>query len=245
MSLRPLHPTTPIDHPESDVLFNYAERLADGRELPAGDAARHIECCDQCNREVQTVRRSIELLAAVPSVTPSRSRTAGILLAARNERRVVTARRLRQRQVVRVSKGFSVAAAAVLTVHLAYLYGTQSDNVQRAAIAFPNAHGKSVTKLQSVARTIAEEPAAPAPVVTRNNPTEFLLRAAVLSQPAPLRTAHQELARRKMQILDADSAAAMEALKRNPALASASRIVMTNSHQVTEELWDWYVKRPL
>lgn len=249
MSLRPVHQPIPVEHPTSDTLFDFAEHIAAGRALPPGDAARHVESCNPCREEIELARRSILAVSAVAELTPSRSRTAGLLLAARNERRVVQARMVRRRRVVRVSKGFSVAAAAVVTVQLAYNYGIAPNTPQSSRLDKPeiSLNATPLKTLRPIAAAVVDQPFGEPPSVTWNNDgaTEDLLRAAIVSQPAGLRSAHQERTLRKMKMLDADLDAAMKALEHNPALARAKTIVMTNSRQVTEELWDWYVKRPL
>lgn len=227
-------------HPARAKLLSYAERLAEGTIIGECDVARHIAECERCDTEVHAMLRSFGLIESLPELQPSRRSTAGILLAARHERHRRQVRAVRVRRVVRVSKGLSVAAAAVVVVNFALEYEPQKPAFRPAVI--PAGITVPIQEIVPAAQTAAE---LPEPEV-QESPAETLLWDAVVSTPAALRTGYEDRTRRAVQAYDASIYEAIEELKRNPALAPrVKQIVTSNKKLRNEELKSYFAERPL
>jgi hypothetical protein len=227
-------------HPARAKLFAYAEQVSNGATIGESDVARHVAACDRCEAEVRGMIRSFDVVVALAPLEPSRRTTAGILLAARNERHQRELRAVRYRKVVRVSKGLSAAAAAVVIVNLAIEYDAPKSSFQPAVI--PAGLSLPIQEAVPAAQTAAE---VPEPSL-RKTPAEKLLRDAVIFAPAQLRTGYEERTRRAMQALEADIHAASQELMRNPAMATrAKQVMMSSQRRLSEELRDYFAERPL
>lgn len=231
--IRPAHPTRA-------KLFTYAEHVANGTVVDASEVACHVASCDRCDAEVRAMVQSFTVLDTVPHLEPSRRVTAGILLAARHERHQRQVRAVRYRKVVRVSKGLSVAAAAAVLVQFAVRYDAPKPTFEPAVI--PAGFTLPVQEVVTASQTAAQ---LPEPTL-RTTPAEAILREAVSSAPAQLRTGYEERTRRTLQALDADIHAASQEIMRNPAMAArAKQVMMSSQRRISEELRDYFAERPL
>ena len=233
----------PRRHPSKSDLMALAEfgidrgGAADRALLPVKVAAHVSECAD-CAREVEGMKRSLQFSAQCVPMEAPRRLTASILLAARNARRVAGRRLLRYRSLLRVSKGVSVAAAALVVIHLA-------DTSRPSAVA-PTVEQASVVPTSPPNSAPSAELEQPAGAMQEVIDIERILRGAVAdSYTRQPRSPRETRLRRTMQSLDADISVALKEGERNPALARAGQVVQSNRRRVTEEIKSWYVERPL
>jgi len=220
-------------HPNRQELMAYAENLVDGRNPISAQMGSHIAVCPACSAEVEAMRLSFAVTRSAPSLEPSGHFTAQLLLAAKNERRIVEAHRVRQ-SVLSAVKGIGYGAGFVavcaVCFGLALSRGTAADAVHASVVA--------------ASQAISE--AAPSPETLRRAAVEVqTLTAAVCSstrQPANL---WEKEHRRAVSTLGADLEAARQALERNPGCARAKRIMDTTLQRQAQTLKTLYVERSL
>lgn len=211
----------------------YAENLVDGRNPISVQMGGHISNCPACAAEVEAMRFSCTLMRSAPALEPSSDFAAQLLLAARNERRIVEAHRLRN-SVVSAAKGIGYAAGFVIVCAvcfgLAINRGTAADAVQASVAA--------------ASQAIAE--AAPSPEAIRRATAEVqTLTAAVCSSTREPANLWEREHRRAVSALGADIEAAKQALERNPGCARARRIMDTTLQRQAQTLKTLYVERSL
>lgn len=215
-------------------LVVYAESLVDPGVPVSAQIGAHVAQCHQCAEEVRAIRASLEFTAAAPGLEPSRDLTGEILRNARRERSAVQQQRrgvTRTGALLRGAAFFGAITAAAAMVFSLFLREAIPAQPQRMAPA----------------STIASAaPALPSPETLQKTAAEVRALAAALRDapdraPSPLELRQ----RRAVQAMDADIAAALTALERNPGCVRASHIVNANLQRQAQALRNLYVERNL
>ncbi len=220
-------------HPGKHELFAYAEALVDSATAVPARQAAHVAKCRRCAREVAAMRQSLEFVGRAPALEPSADLTARILIGAQKARRAAHAREARRHMVFALLKG-AACAAGIVFVAAVYFSAALQPPQGKTAVARSAAPAKRVENplpsIDSIREAVAE-------VAT--------LEAAV-SAPSdqPLSLWERER-RRAVRALDADIAAALAALERNPGCRRATDLVSTNVQRQAETLRDLYIERSL
>ena len=212
----------------------HAEALVD-RSAPLNAAlAKHLAQCPACHDEVRATRRSLEFAASAPALDAAHGLTAQILMNAGKERRRELRRNQKRSAVVGAFRALAYAAAITLVAGVVFnaaLSETTPPDSVNAAKA-PERHAtESLPSPEQMQRTFAHVKA---------------LSAAVRFTPAKNIQSPRDLERRRaVRAMDADIAAAMGALERNPGCLRATHIVNANLQRQAETLRTLYVERTL
>jgi len=216
-------------HPTRQQLVAYAECLVDGRTAIPVPIAGHVQRCPQCTREVRLMRASLEFTASAPGLEPSSDLTAQILLGAKQERNTRRPRRLAVLWMGVKGLTFTAAMAAVTIVVFGAVLGDPGVGAIVQAVApaearaqepSPEDLGKTASQVRKLAAAVRN------PALESANPREWERRRA-------------------LNAMDADIAAALDALERNPGCVRASHIVHANVERQARTLRDLYADRAL
>lgn len=218
-------------HPTRYQLVAFAENMLDRRAPVSAAMASHIASCPACAAEIQAIRTCLEFTASAPGLEPSSDLTGQILLSAQHERRIhQTQQHKGWTPVTRALQGivYTAALAAI------------------AVVVFGAALGRNANGNAAMAPLPQMAENAPSPESIKKKAEEVeTLSAAVRSV---MDKSLSPLERRKMlavNAMDADIAAAMSALERNPGCARATHIVNANLQRQAETLRNLYVERKL
>lgn len=200
--------------------------------------AGHVARCDRCAHEVGEMLESLRFVHAAPTLEPPSRLTANILLAAKNERRMVTTQQNRYANLMRVSKGFAMTAVALVMFNVVGSAGRSG--VPEPVSTLPAAAEESFAPSVSRGVSLSEE----------DLEDSQLLRTVVMTPSpwmsiSPAESATDRRYRMKVEYLEGAISDAMEELSINPGLRRANRIVTEGNHQLFEELKAIYVERPL
>jgi hypothetical protein len=182
-------------------------------------------------KEVQAVRASLEFASDAPELDPSEDLTAAILMSAQKVRVETQSRRPRS-VLVTFAKSLACAAGivAVATLYFGVVLGG-GDGAQTAASApdrVSNRMADATPTLDAIRKTAAE--------------IQSLAAAVNAAEP---RSLWERERRRTVRVLDADIAAALTALERNPGCTRASTMVDANLKRQAETLRALYIERSL
>lgn len=210
----------------------HAESLVDGGTPIDAALAAHLAACEHCAQEVEAMRRSFEVTRHVAPIEPSAEATAQLLM---------QARRLRQ------SLPSTPARTARFSVE-----GRRLWTVWAAAASFVCCVGLGVMwHGQPAAPVIASVPLsqtteAPKANTLQKTAQDVRMLAAAVRTPTAAAASPREMAqRREVQAMDADIAAALAALQRNPGCARATQIVQANLERQKQTLRTLYTERSL
>jgi anti-sigma factor RsiW len=217
-------------HPTRYQLVAFAESMLDRRSPVSAAMASHISSCPSCAAEVQAIRMCLEFTASAPVLEPSSGLTGQILRSARQERRVQSPARCRLASLTTALRGAvyaaGLAAVAVMVFGAALNGGSPGAS---AAAPLPQMAGNHPTP-EALQKTAQEVQA---------------LAAAVRSDSGEAQTPLERSRRLAVSVMDADIAAAMLALQRNPGCTRATHIVNANLQRQAETLRNLYVERKL
>jgi hypothetical protein len=221
-------------HPMRRQLVAYAESLVDPGTPVSAQIGAHVAQCRQCAEEVRAIRASLEFTAAAPGLEPSRNLTGEILRSARRERNAAKQQRQETSRIGAFLRGFTfLGATAAVAVLVFGFFLREAIPAQPARIAPATATASAAPAMpsaESLQKTAAEVRALAA-----------ALREVPDSAPSP----HELRQRRAVQAMDADIAAALTALERNPGCVRASHIVNANLQRQAQALRNLYVERKL
>ena len=223
-----------LRHPSRRQLMAHTEALIDGSAPVNAALAKHLAECDACHDEADGIRRSLKFVASAPALDPSSDLAAQILMNAAKTRRRTQRRNEKRSTIVGTLSGLACAAAIALiasVVFSAALSETTPPDTVNAAVV-PERHAtESQPSPEQMQRTFAHVKA---------------LSAAVRFSPAQNAQSPRDLERRRaVSAMDADIAAAMSALERNPGCIRATHIVNANLKRQAETLRTLYVERTL
>jgi len=213
--------------------FVYAESLADKRPVNAR-VARTVTSTPGLSDESAAVRRSLEYLREVDELEPTVQLTQNILREARRTRAAQRGVPAVRRQAFFAVRMTAYAGGLCCAVLVAF----------SAALGDPAAASDSNTGRQTVTAS-AIATVEPADSLERAADEVRVLSRAILSddiRPASAR-AYQQL--RNVSALDADIAAAVDALRRNPGCERADSIVRANLKRQAELLREIYLNETL
>lgn len=223
-------------HPMRRQLVAYAESLVDPGTPVSAQIGAHVAQCRQCAEEVRAIRASLEFTAAAPGLEPSRNLTGEILRSARRERNAAKQQRQETSRIGAFLRGFTfLGATAAVAVLVFGFFLREAIPAQPARIAPAPATA-----------TASAAPAMPSAESLQKTAAEVRALAAAMREvpdraPSPLELRQ----RRAVQAMDADIAAALTALERNPGCVRASHIVNANLQRQAQTLRNLYVERKL
>lgn len=214
-------------HLSRQALMAHAESLTDaGKPVDAAYAA-HIAGCAACAAEVQSIRRSLEIIRRAPRLEPSPDLAAQILVRARSERHNPQAAEC-HRKPIHLAMAWAMAAGLILVAGLG-VYG----------------HGAPVPERKPLLVS-STGPSASSADAEHWTKTVTEVRSLAAAVRTPIQATPREIAqRRAVQAMDKDIAAALVALERNPGCARASRIVQSNLERQNQTLRNLYAARNL
>jgi len=217
-------------HPNKQELLAYAESCVDGHAVSAL-VGGHVAACSSCAAEVTAMRSSLEYVAEATDLEPSSEFTAGLLLAAKQERATVQAARVR-RSTWALTRGAAYAATLLLVAALSFGFAldTGATPAQARLTPQPVHLAEPVSNPETVRRMAAE-------IQT--------LAAALGASSATPRSPWELERRRAASTQSADIAAARAALARNPGCVRASRLMDANLERLPRTLKALYVERSL
>lgn len=219
-------------HPAKPLLLAYAESLVDERSQVSAAVAGHVARCPVCAREVQAMRDSLGFAADAPCIEPSETLTAGILFQAQSTRHALKTHRRRSATLTLI-QGLACAAGIVLVATVYFSAALEAGN--EGAVAAP---------VTSAAKQVAEM--VPSIETLREAAAEIQTLSAAISAPsgAP-RTLWEREHLHAVRVLNADIAAALAALERNPGCTRATNLVNANIQRQAETLRTLYIERSL
>ncbi len=229
-------------HLTPQLQWQHAESLADaGKTVDAGLAA-HVAQCAQCASGVESIRASLGVLHAVPELETTESMTAAILLRAREERHLVglTARHSAGR--ARWSR-IADAMPHMPGWHARRLFATAVCmlGVASAGLFYQRQEPPALVATRPVASVTM-----PLPETLKKTAAEVHTLSAVLRAPAhQAEDPHLMARRRAVQAMDADIAAALSALERNPGCERAGKVVQANLERQAQTLREMYASKGL
>lgn len=217
-------------HPSKHDLLNYAEGLADHTETVDAEIASHLGTCGYCRADVAQSVRVFRLTRRTVSIEPSRESHARLLLAARNEQRIV-----RERSAWRALysvRGLAYAMAGVLLV--AVTLGTARDTREQNPLDVMS----DTTRPMNAGLLSFEH-------LRHASQEEEVLGTAILSSGRTPSTEWERQQIREAGALDSDIAEALIALRNNPACIRAGQLVQENRNRLKITLTALYVERNL
>lgn len=219
-------------HPFRHELVVFAETLVDRKSPVSAIMAAHVAACPACAAEVKSIRRSLEFAASAPRLEPSTDLTAQILRQAQKERNESQEHR-RGAVVWAGCRGLAyaglLAGIAVAVFHTALQETAPSTQAETVLAAQP-ASAEAAPSTEALEKAAAE--------------VRTLAAAIRFAADKPL-TVREREHRRAVSAMDADIAAALGALQRNPGCVRATRIVSANLPRQAEALRTLYVERTL
>lgn len=209
-------------HPTKRELLTYAEGLIDGNVHAS--TARHVSKCTACRDEVESIRRSLEMVSSADALTPSSELSQRIMSQARaarperNRFQRVAYRTYALAKGAAFVAGMAVVCAIWFTATLSGAFG----NANRTVTAAPNA---------------AEEPPRLATDEWRKatNEIETLAGAVITRERRPASRREWHYARRLVNV-SAQLSAAQAALERNPSNPRAIKVVDTGLRRQRDAL---------
>ncbi|MCH7959029.1 MAG: hypothetical protein IID08_02790 [Candidatus Hydrogenedentes bacterium] len=217
-------------HPSKHDLLTHAERLTDRVKTVNANVALHLGACGYCRAEVDQAIRVFQLAGRTESIEPSRESHARLLLAARNERRI-----LRERPAWRAVfsvRGLACAVAGMLLVAVAL--GTARDTREQERLGTT-----AITMRPMSAGLLSFER------LRHASPEEEVLGAAIRSSLRAPSTEWEREQIREAGALDSDIEEALIALRNNPACVRAGELVRENRDRLKATLTKLYVERNL
>lgn len=222
------------NHPSKQALLAYAENLVDQREAIDRSLAAHLSACPQCKAEVALIQESLSFVASAPALDPAPDMAARILMAGNAERREVRREATPIRVALKIAQAASCAAALLLIMGLSF----------SAFLGAPES---------ADARPVIDPSV---PVVDGASRSPEALRQATVEVAAEVRTLSEAVAGKRdgaatpealeemrvVQSRDADIAAAVSALERNPNSVRATHVVHATLKQQAESLRNIYVE---
>jgi hypothetical protein len=221
-------------HPARQSLLAYAENLVDNSEAIDQVLASHVVACAQCKAEVQAIQSSFSFVSSAPSLEPVAELTARILMAGQSERSEERQRTTPFRLVLRVAQTGACAAAMLVVVGVTFSVFLGSSETEVATPSFERAVPVLTTQGRS-------------PEAIRRATTELAaevqtLSAAVSDRKLSGQSPEVQEQLRVIQSRDADIAAAVSALERNPGSVRATHVVHATLEQQAESLRSIYVE---
>jgi hypothetical protein len=216
-------------------LLAYAENLVDQREAIDRTMAAHLSACPQCKAEVAAIQASLSFTESAPELEPTSDLTARILMAGKAERREQRNEVTPVRMAVKLVQGVSCAAAMVAVMGLSFSAFLGSSESPQESPAFAGAvpvvegsPGRSPEALRQATVEVAAE------VRT--------LTEAVASKREGATSPEALEEMRVVQSRDADIAAAVSALERNPHSVRATHVVHATLKRQAESLRTIYTE---
>lgn len=207
-------------HPSRQALLAYAENLVDNRAAIDRAMAAHISRCPVCQAEVRALQSSLAFAASAPDLEPDGESTARILLAGRQTRAELSRQKTPWQYAVRFAQASACAAAMLVVCGLTFTAFLDTGQPELAAPAFERAvpefsvEASNPESLRRAAAEVAEEGQA--------------LSAALRSRQGESLSPQELEQLRVVQARDADIAAAVSALERNPHNVRATHVVNAN-----------------
>ncbi len=211
--------------------MEYAESLAAPHAPISAVMAAHVNSCEECRAEIDSMRLTLESVQVAGEIAPSGEAMAELILAAKNVRRRSQARERWVAPMARHGKRVAAAAAVLFVVGgLAFMAQLEPEAVpvaeEVAPVAVPVVEGPVVLAVERVKPASVEE--------------ERLSEAVFARQAAPT-NGWEKAQRRAVSQYEQEIAAALDALKRNPACVRAATLVNENRDRKTEVLRSLYV----
>ncbi|HIJ72938.1 MAG TPA: hypothetical protein HPP83_02445 [Candidatus Hydrogenedentes bacterium] len=223
-----------LRHPTKHQLFDYAERLVDGRAAVSVKTAAHVGACNLCAAELDAMHRSLAFAAAAPDLEPSVSSNIDIMLAARGARRAVERRRNCRRSFVMLAKGLTCAAGLLLTMAVSFGAALHDGS------ATVHARSPKPATYQRVALAM------PSPEAIQKTTAEIqTLAAAVNGQTKKPHSLWERERLRVVQALNDDIAEVRAALEQNPGCRRAALLIHGNLERQAQTLRSLYTGRDL
>jgi hypothetical protein len=219
-----------LKHPSRPELLAHAEHLVSGQAIAHG-VARHLTQCDQCRREVDAIRRSLELVEDAPDLDAHDDLSQQILLAARNERQMMHTVRRRQ-PVAQLAKGLAFAAGFVVVCMFSF----------QSALDPLNAAAEANIPAPVVAQAVDADLS---PETIRQTETEVRRLADAVETRGLPRDPQAWQQARAVAMLEADLRAAEAALQRNPGHERATRLMQVSLERQTEAWKSLYLAQQL
>tara|TARA_R110001592_G_scaffold207584_2_gene458517 strand:- start:320 stop:1018 length:699 start_codon:yes stop_codon:yes gene_type:complete len=222
------------NHPSKQVLLAYAENVVDKTSAIDRSMASHIMACAQCKAEVAAIQASLSFVVSAPELDPSSEMTARILMAGKTTRSEMRQGLTPLRVVWKVAQAGACAAAMVVVAGLTFSAFLGSSEQQATAPVFEHSvptiatQGRSPEAVRQAAVEVAAEVRSLSAAVADKERLE----------PSP--EALGEL--RAVQSRDADIAAAVSALERNPNSVRATHVVHATLKRQAESLRNIYVE---
>ena len=177
------------------------------------------------------MRDSLHFVARAPELEASEDLTAQIMMRARSVRHDRATRQRRWSAVGSLVRGFACAAGILVVAGLYFGAALESD----AALGMKT--GPAVKRMADVVPSVEAVRKAAEEVRT--------LEAAVSNPSKKPQTLWERERRRVVRVLDADIAAALAALERNPGCTRATNLVSSNVQRQAETLRTLYIERSL
>jgi len=207
-------------HPGKAALLAYAENLVDNRAAIDRALASHLSQCAACQAEVRAMQESISFVASAPELEPDSELTAQILMAGKQARSEMKRGSAPLRAAWKVAQAAACAAGMVVVAGLSFAAFVGAPEQENAAPVFQSSvpvmaeGGQSPEALRQAAVDVAEE------VQT--------LSAAIKSKNGGEGQTPQEQEQMRVVLSrDADIAAAITALERNPKNVRATHVLHT------------------
>lgn len=219
-----------LKHPSKPDLLAHAEHLVSGHAI-AHSIERHLAQCDQCRREVDAVRRSLELIEETPELEAHDDLSRQILLAARNERKMMH-RVHHRRPVAQAARALAFAAGFAVVCVFSFQSALNPSN--------------AAAEVNSPAAVVAQETDADlSPEAIRQTETEVRRLAAAVETRALPHDPQAWQQARAVAMLEADLRAAEAALQRNPGHERATRLMQVSLKRQTEAWKSLYLAQQL
>lgn len=209
-----------LRHPSKPALLAYAENLVDNHGAIDGAMASHISQCPACNAEVRAMQASLSFVDTAPELDPGKDLTAQILMAGKQVRSDMKRQATPWRTACRFAQAGACAAAMVLVMGLTFTAFLSSPESEMSSPVFDRA-------VPVIAGGAASPEAARAAAVEMAAEVQTL-SAAIQSKQGEAQTPLEREQMRVVQARDDDTAAAMQALERNPHNVRATHVVHAN-----------------
>lgn len=207
-------------HPAKAALLAYAENLVDNRAAIDRSMAAHLSQCAACQAEVRAMQESLSFTASAPELEPGNDLTAQILMAGKQARSEMKRGASPLRTAWKVAQACACAAGMVLVAGLTFAAFVGSPEQESAAPVFQESVPTVAVSNQS-------------PEAIRQAAVEVAAEAQALSAAIKSKNGSEAQTPREREQLrvvlsrDADIAAAITALERNPNNDRATRVLRT------------------
>ena len=223
------------NHPSKHALLAYAENLVDQHEAIDRTMAAHLSACPQCKAEVKAIQDSLSFAGSAPELEPSSDLTARILMASKAERSEQRQAGTPVRFAIKAVQGLSCAAAMLFIVGLSFSAFLGSSDVASETAAF------------ETAAPVVDGAAERSPEALRQATVEVAaevrtLSEAVASKRSEVASPEALEEMRVVQSRDADIAAAVSALEKNPHSVRATHVVHATLKRQAESLRNIYTE---